>query len=117
VAGCVKLLALLLDYEIVAEAALFVLLVCIGLAGASSSAYLGQNQRSLKHRYAQQLRAIEEWVRTSSDTGLAAQLAGGGATSRDALIRDIRAFEFLMVIELVGWLSISTDDAMELAAS
>lgn len=117
VAGCVKLLALLFHLESVANIALFGLLVCIGLAGASSSAYLGQNQRSLKHRYAQQLRAIEEWTRGSAEDGLVRHLTGAGTVPQAAIVRDIRAFEFLMAVEMLDWVSISSDDAMELAAS
>jgi hypothetical protein len=117
VAALVKLSALLIHNEGLAHIAVLILLVCIGLAGASSSSYLGQNQRSLKHRYAQQLRAIEEWVRNSTRDGIVAHLTGNVTVPKGAIVNDIRAFEQLMVVELLDWLAISTDDAMELAPS
>ncbi|MFO0155080.1 MAG: hypothetical protein ACK530_03350 [Alphaproteobacteria bacterium] len=117
IAGIVKLVALMAGNEVAANTGLFIFITCVGLAGASSSAYLGQNQRSLKHRYFQQLRAIEQWQNMSRHDGLAARLSGDAAVQMDKIVRDIRAFEQLMMVELLDWLAITTDDAMELAAS
>ncbi|MBB6255213.1 hypothetical protein [Nitrospirillum iridis] len=117
IAGCVKLVALTAHNDVVANAALFIFLICVGLAGASSSAYLGQNQRSLKHRYSQQLRAIEHWQDSSKQDGLAARLSGNASVRISEIVRDICAFERLMMVELLDWMAITTDDAMELAAS
>ncbi len=115
-AACAKLAALLSHLEGLADVAMIVLLVLIGLSGASSSAYLGQNQRSLKHRYAQQLQAIKTWVEASRAGGVVARL-NDAATPSTALVGDIVAFERLMIVELLDWLAISIDDAMELAPS
>jgi hypothetical protein len=117
IAACVKFMALLLHNEELSQVSLLVLLVCVGLAGASSSAYLGQNQRSLKHRYHQQLRSIESWIKQSELDGLVARIQRQDISASINVIRDVRAFEQLMVIELLDWLAISTDDAMELAPS
>ena len=115
-AACAKLAALLFHLEALADVAMIVLLILIGLSGASSSSYLGQNQRSLKHRYTQQLQAIKTWVEASRVGGVVARL-NDASTPSTLLVGDIIAFEQLMIVELLDWLAISIDDAMELAPS
>jgi hypothetical protein len=96
--------------------AMFALLLFIGLTAASTSAYLGQNQRSLRHRYRAQLRVIDRWFETHK---VAIQLARGqrSITGQElALLADaVVSFEEVMLRELVDWTAITTDDAMELA--
>lgn len=112
--ACVKLIALLIHFEFLVDVATALLLIAIGLSGASSSVYLGQNQRSLKHRYSQQLKAFKEWVDRSGMNGVVASLSGAPISSAD-VVNDIVAFEQLMMTELLDWIAISTDDSMELA--
>jgi hypothetical protein len=91
-------------------------LIAIGLAGASTSAYVAQNSRSLKHRYETQLRLIQHWV--DQHRGLMEAVSKtsrvAGAQKR-SVVMAIVSFEQMMLDELVDWLSISIDDAMELA--
>jgi hypothetical protein len=118
-AAVVKFTALLVNHSgegPLANGAIFTLLLFIGLAAASTSAYLGQNLRSIRHRYRAQLRAIEDWFGARS---IIADLASGfeavGAENIPLIAEAVTAFESLMVTELVDWIAITTDDAMELA--
>jgi hypothetical protein len=94
----------------------FALLIFIGLAGASSSAYLGQNQRSLGHRYDSQLRAIDLWFKRHDSVlrlALSTEDIAKGETRQiaDAVVD----FESVMFAELIDWIAVTRDDAMELA--
>lgn len=98
--------------------ATFGLLVFIGLAAASTSAYMGQNLRSLRHRYRAQLRSIEDWFSAHAAAVALSQSDRTIVGSDIAMVAEaVTRFEDLMIAELVDWISITTDDAMELAPS
>ncbi|CAB3770134.1 hypothetical protein [Paraburkholderia humisilvae] len=103
------------DDSIATRLAVFALLIFIGLAGASTSAYLGQNQRSIRHRYRAQIREIDDWFVTHRHI---VELGSAGhapqAEDLGALAEAVTDFEQLMNAELFDWIAISTDDAMEL---
>lgn len=117
-AALVKFVALVVvtDGTVAANVAMFALLLFIGLAAASTSAYLGQNLRSVRHRYRAQLRAIDDWFAAHKDIVALAQ-ARREVSARDvpALAEAVVGFERLMNAELIDWIAISTHDAMELA--
>jgi len=56
------------------------------------------------------------WIEASQTNRVIACLSGS-RVSVSYLVRDIVAFERLMLMELLDWLAISTGDAMELAQS
>jgi hypothetical protein len=90
-------------------------LISIGIAGASTSMYIGQNQRSLHHRYTAQLRAIEDWfdrhTQLLSRADMSVPLRGKDLRAlADAVVQ----FEEPMIVELADWIGITVDDAMEL---
>lgn len=119
-AAATKLGALLLleghDAHLVSGAATFVLLTVIGLAAATTSSYAGQNQRSLRHRYDAQSAAVRTWIENETHTiELANKRRRATPSERDNVATAIIAFESLMINELVDWIAISTNDAMELA--
>lgn len=115
-AAVIEALSVLGEAEKIGELAALAVLVAIGLAGASTSAYVAQNSRSLKHRYETQLRWIEHWIEQHRALMEAASQAPrvNGVQKRQ-VVTAIVAFERMMMDELVDWLSISIDDAMELA--
>lgn len=118
-AALTKFVALLVaphGAHFMAQFAMFVLLVAIGFAAASTSSYLGQNLRSLRHRYSTQLRSFELWFAMHATTVARARSAGPVSSRHVATTaRAVEAFESLMFVELLDWISISSNDAMELA--
>ncbi|CAN5370235.1 hypothetical protein BH10PSE4_BH10PSE4_16510 [soil metagenome] len=115
-AAVVKLVGLLVSSHATADWATLFLLVSVGLAGASTSTYFSQNQRSLRHRYEAHLRALEDWfdahAEVWSDIRQTSPL-GGPAAIRFA--HAVASFESMMVIELIDWIAVTTDDVMEIA--
>jgi hypothetical protein len=118
-AAATKLLLLIAgghDSQTWANIPTLVLLISIGVSAASTSAYLGQNVRSLRHRYRAQLRAIELWfldyryiiVGAASDNPLPADAVA-------KVSHAIAEFEILMLNELVDWITVTEHDSMELA--
>jgi hypothetical protein len=111
-----KALGLALHNHALEAWSLFFLLIFIGLGAASTSVYVGQNQRTLRHRYGAQARRIQSWfdqhkhivAMTNEDRPLDAQ-------SMRTIAAAAAAFELLMFDELVDWIAITEDDSMELA--
>jgi hypothetical protein len=92
------------------------LLLVTTLSTALTSIYLSRNDRSLLHRYATQMRAIEDWLQRV----LGRRPGGGSQAALPAAVpasqtQDILEFERLMVDELVDWIHISSHDTLELA--
>jgi hypothetical protein len=99
-----------------ASLATLVLLVSIGLATALTSTFVGQSLRSIRHRYAMQMGSFRVWLERSSPV---IDLARSGASPSDAertqAAAAVAKFETLMLTELLDWITITGDDAMELA--
>jgi hypothetical protein len=86
-------------------------------SGAKTAYYINQNARSLIHRYNTQQRRIAGWL---TDFNKGWSFAGLPLLNMDAAAKtDICArilqFEDLMIEELVDWIHITSQDAMELA--
>ena len=91
----------------------------IGLSSTLTGLYLNQNARSLLHRYRTQERRIEQWL-ANYDQLLSKLGNAKGEVDHTILapvVREILAFEDLMVDELIDWIAITEDDVMELSPS
>ena len=96
----------------------FFALCFIGLSSAMTALYVGQNIRSLVHRYEAQERWIMKWLETCSSqfdggAGKMGELISGDEKMR--LADSVLDFERLMIDELIDWIHISTHDVLELA--
>lgn len=98
----------------------FAVLFSIGASSALTALYLGQNTRSLVHRYAIQERHIRDWL-----TNLSSQLKMFDQEVDDVtlnkfkmqFVESVIEFEDLMIGELNDWIEITTHDVFELAPS
>ena len=110
-----KFVAVLADAESLANWSVLLLMLSIGLGTAVTSSYVGQNQRSLGHRYDQQIRAIGSWFEKHQLVVKDAQ-SDAPLTSSDMprVASAVVAFEALMAVEAVDWIGITLLDAMEL---
>jgi len=99
-----------------ASVATFVLLVSIGLATALTSAFIGQSLRSIRHRYAMQMESFRRWFKRNRALADVAQSSVDLSESqRSQIAASVAQFESLMLTELLDWITITGDDAMELA--
>lgn len=86
---------------------LVVLLIGAVWASAYTGFYLGNNQRSLYHRYNVQVRQIRDWLRECEKTQ---------SLDPAAMQRNVMWFETLMNDELIDWVRITDHDSMELTS-
>jgi hypothetical protein len=104
------------EVEAVTHWATLAMLVSIGFAAASTSVLAGQNLRSVKHRYAAQLRAIEAWFATHARAiGLAQQAGPIASADLGSIAAAVVDFERMAIVEHIDWLAVTSEDVMELA--
>jgi hypothetical protein len=99
------------------ECLLRILLVITGLSAAMTASYISTNARSLIHRYNTQQRRVAEWLESFNERWPFAQIPSHDSDHRDKIEMRLRIlnFEELMVDELIDWLHITSQDAIELA--
>lgn len=96
--------------------ATFLLLVSIGLATALTSTFAGQSLRSIRHRYAIQMESFRRWFKRNRALADVAQSSADlSENQRSQIAASVAQFESLMLAELLDWITITGDDAMELA--
>jgi hypothetical protein len=115
VAAALKWIGTLSERQTLTEWSMFCLLIFIGVATASTSTYVGQNLRSLRHQYAAQQRRLKGWFEIYSSVIECAQVGSAIDAHQKTLAVDaVVAFERLMIDELMDWIAVTEDDAMEL---
>jgi hypothetical protein len=103
--------------EIFSKCISFASLMATGFSAAMTAYYFNQNTRSLIHRYRGQKRRIEDWFESLD---VARTLAGlSQSEAAPAIKSEVRervlAFEYLMIEELLDWISISQHDVIEIS--
>jgi hypothetical protein len=93
------------------------LLIITGISGAMTAHYINQNARSLIHRYNTQQRRITKWLQDFGERWSLDQpaLLDTDVSVRNEICSHILQFEDLMIEELMDWVHITSQDAMELA--
>jgi hypothetical protein len=102
---------------IVTDGLLFLLLMITGISGSMTAYYLNQNSRSLIHRYKSQERRIERWSQSFTARAFVdgETVDPNGKISKNDARDRVLEFEDMMIEELIDWIHISFNDAIELA--
>lgn len=115
-----KVVAEFLQIDTAAKPLTVLLLTGTAVAGATTAYYVGQNQRSLLHRYDEQIEAIAAWLDTFvAKFSTTLQLSPLSVLPLSELQKSASAileFEDLMIAELEDWIGISEHDTVELSA-
>lgn len=101
------------------QSLVLIFLISIGVSSTLTSVYLGQNLRSIAHRYGSQLRLIGNWFQEFGPL-VDSVVAMGSDPTREHLLEvsaAVGAFEYLTFAELDDWIRITELDGMELAPS
>lgn len=106
-------------WEITYSLLTFALLVMIGISSSITAIYANKNERSLRHRYAQQERVIKIWIETveykAGET--ASESEAVSMTQHGATLSHLVAFEDIMNEELIDWIRITMHDSVELSVA
>jgi hypothetical protein len=102
---------------IISDGISLLLLLVTGVAAATTSLYMGQNSRSLSHRYAAQETRIDGWIKSllaDHAVNFQSKTSALSEPSKQEMRNAVLEFEDLMNEELVDWIEISHRDVAEL---
>ncbi len=111
------LAAAITNWEIMYSILTFSLLIMIGISSSTTAIYVNKNERSLRHRYAQQERAIQFWINSVKAEAGEPPSQETPTAKQGVALASLMKFEDIMNEELIDWIRITMHDSVELSVA